>query len=90
MRYDPNFHHRRSIRLPAWDYRERGAYFVTICTHNRECTMSDPSLAGAVLKTWQSIPDHFPSASVDEFIVMPNHVHGIVWLDGAAAVGARP
>lgn len=82
--YDPQILHRRSIRLPAWDYRERGAYFVTICTHERRCTLSNPGIRSIVLEAWRGIPDHFRYVSVDEFVIMPNHVHGIIWLHLAA------
>jgi len=89
MRYNRDFHHRRSIRLTSWNYRERGAYFVTICTYERECTLVDASLAVIVLETWNAMPNHFANTTVDEFIVMPNHVHGIISITQAPTVGAR-
>jgi len=84
--YDPNIHKRRSIRLKGYDYSQPGYYFVTICTKNRECLFGhiegDAMLmndAGLVLElAWNDIPNHYPNISLDAFIVMPNHVHGII------------
>jgi len=87
MGYDPEKHHRRSIRLRGWDYTRPGAYFVTICTHNGECLFKDPVLRRVVETMWQRIPRHFPHARLDEFVVMPNHVHDIIWI--VDNVGAR-
>jgi REP element-mobilizing transposase RayT len=81
--------HRRSIRLPGFDYARCGAYFVTICTAHRQ------NLFGAVMdgtmvlneagevaaSCWTAIPSHFPIASVDAWVVMPNHVHGILLIE---------
>lgn len=81
-------HHRRSIRLPTWDYRERGAYFVTICTHERALMFEDQTLRGLAEDVWRNVVwvgDDPP----DTFVVMPNHVHGIIWLLGPTAVGAQ-
>jgi putative transposase len=91
MKYDPEKHHRRSIRLKGYDYSEAGAYFVTICTYNRECLFGDIvdgemrlNDAGAMVRdVWHTIPEHFPHADIDEFVVMPNHVHGIIVIVGA-------
>ena len=73
--YDPDRHHRRSIRLPGYDYRQAGAYFITICTRGRECVLSDPTVSGIIHEVWQSLPAWFPTITLDEFVVMPNHVH---------------
>src|SRR5687767_12502459 len=89
MSYDSTVHHRRSIRLPSWDYREHGAYFVTVCIHQRECILTNQALAGIVVQTWNAIADHFSDTAVDEFVVMPNHVHGIIWIAQSTTVGAR-
>jgi hypothetical protein len=48
----PNEHKRRSIRLPEYDYRNAGAYFVTICTHDRKCTLDDPSIRTLIEDAW--------------------------------------
>jgi REP element-mobilizing transposase RayT len=80
MTYDPSKHHRRSIRHPDHDYRAPGAYFVTVCTKWRECALEDPALAAICREVWYALPQWFPTIALDEFVVMPNHVHFIVWL----------
>jgi len=78
-----------SARAQWWDYGNNGAYFVTICTHNRlhffgeiangQMTLSKP---GKLADThWHEIPDRFPYAHLGEFIIMPNHIHGIIIID---------
>ena len=79
-RYDPNKHHRRSIRLREYDYTQPGAYFVTLVTHGRALTFDDPVLCRVAETMWQRIPKHFPFVQLDESIVMPNHIHGILVL----------
>jgi putative transposase len=81
-RYDPDKHHRRSIRLKGYDYSSAGAYFVTICTRGRECVLDDPVVTGIITDVWHALPGWFPTIILDEFVVMPNHVHLIVWLQG--------
>ncbi len=88
MSHDPKRHHRRSIRLKGYDYTQPGAYFVTICTHNREPLFGRVVDGEMVLNAfgeivwacWGEIPDHFPHVELDAFVVMPNHVHGIIWI----------
>ncbi len=80
MKYDPTKHHRRSIRLKGYDYQKAGAYFVTICTKNREDVFEDSVLNMIVNDVWKSLPLWFPTIGLDEFVVMPNHVHFIVWI----------
>ena len=97
MSYNPDIHQRRSIRLKGYDYVTPGAYFVTICTHERECLFGDIvdgvmrlNDAGQMVNTvWNEIPAHYSGIDVDAFIVMPNHIHGIVAIVGAAPRG-RP
>ena len=92
MKYNPDIHHRRSIRLRGYDYTRAGAYFVTACTHARECLFGQIvggemclSAFGLVADAyWQSIPDHFAGVELDAFVVMPNHIHGIVVLPDAS------
>jgi len=86
MKYDPDKHHRRSIRLKGYDYKRSGAYFVTVCIQNRACLFGAAANgemqlnnAGEIAKAaWDELPARFPSVCLDAFIVMPNHVHGIV------------
>ncbi|MEO7913606.1 MAG: hypothetical protein ABIV47_28470, partial [Roseiflexaceae bacterium] len=86
MTFNPDRHHRRSIRLPDYDYSQPGAYFVTICTHQRECifgVVEDQTLmlsvSGEIVAyCWHALSDHFLFMTLDAFVVMPNHVHGII------------
>ena len=85
--YNPNIHHRRSIRLPEWDYRTASAYFVTLCTYQKECLFSDPVIRRVVETMWKQVPIHFPHVALDEWVVMPNHVHGILFIADDASRG---
>jgi len=95
MTFSSERHHRRSIRLKGYDYTQPGAYFVTICTRDREPLLGRVVDGHMVLNAcgemvracWREIPDHFPHVALDAFVVMPNHVHGILWIVGD--VGAR-
>jgi putative transposase len=78
MNYDPTNHHRRSVRLQGYDYSQAGAYFVTICTNDRALFFEDNAIREIAERCWLEIPDHFPTVELDEHIVMPNHVHGII------------
>jgi putative transposase len=80
---------RRSIRLPGHDYSSPGAYFVTICAHGKECIFDVPESRNAVEEAWRQIPFHSPNAGLDESVVMPNHVHGVLWILGRNVVGAQ-
>ncbi len=81
---------RRSIRLRDFDYSAEGAYFVTICTYERIRVLGDvvdgeialTSIGEIAHKFWLEIPDHFPNVCLDEWVVMPNHVHGIIIIHG--------
>jgi len=85
-------HNRRSIRLKGYDYSQPGAYFVTICTHNRACLFGDIINGQMILNNYGEIVDNewIKTAEIrkniilDEFIVMPNHVHGIIIIDNDA------
>jgi REP element-mobilizing transposase RayT len=86
MNYNPEKHHRRSIRLKGYDYTGEGAYYFTICCHQRRCLLGEIkdgvmhlNLVGVTVKAvWDSLPRHFPLIELDAFVVMPNHVHGII------------
>ena len=79
-------HNRRSIRLPGYDYSQPGWYFITICTFKHQDLfgyIDDGHMilndVGEIAKNcWMSIQDHFPNTKLDEYIIMPNHVHGII------------
>lgn len=95
VKYDPTKHHRRSIRLKGYDYTAAGAYFITICTHQRECLFGEIVNGVMQLNTfglcvqacWRSLPDRFQKLQLDAFVVMPNHLHGILLLDGDLGKG---
>ncbi len=85
MKYDPQKHHRRSIRLKGYDYHNAGAYFVTICTKNRECVLDDPIVNGIINDVWLALPSWFPTIALDEFVIMPNHTHFVIWVGATLA-----
>ena len=80
-----------SARLPGWDYAAPGAYFITICTRGRAHAFG--GIKGGIMhlsaigeiahRFWQEIPQHFPRVTVDAFVVMPDHIHGIIILPAA-------
>jgi REP element-mobilizing transposase RayT len=92
MTYDPDIHRRHSIRMKGYDYSQAGMYFLTICTHGRTCLFGEiennimrPNDAGnTVQATWETLPEHYAHVTLDVFVVMPNHVHGIVALNASA------
>jgi REP element-mobilizing transposase RayT len=87
---------RQSIRLRGFDYSQTGAYFVTVCTTRRLCLLGDIedveerlSPVGQVVRLrWQNLPRHTPGLTIDAWVVMPNHLHGIVVLSGPTVIGA--
>jgi len=93
VKYDPEIHHRRSIRLQGYDYSRAGAYFVTICTQGRESLFgeivdgemrsNDPGLM--ILGWYNELENKFPDIQCDAFVCMPNHVHFIVVNTGVNA-----
>lgn len=93
MTYDPERHHRRSIRWRGADYTAKGAYFVTVCVQGRARLFGEvvegemrPNAAGLmVAEVWRSLPRRFPGVTVDAFVVMPDHFHGILFLAGDPA-----
>ena len=86
MKYDPNKHHRRSIRLNGYDYSQAGAYFVTIVAYQRECLFGDVvdgkmmlnDFGNIVAETWQWLEKQYPYVGLETWVVMPNHFHGIL------------
>ena len=97
MAFNPELHHRRSIRLQHYDYAQAGAYFVTICAQNRAClfgAISEGQMQAndhgkIVNECWNDLPDHYGQVILDEFVVMPNHVHGIIILtDNTVGAGS--
>jgi REP-associated tyrosine transposase len=89
---------RQSIRLRGYDYSQSGAYFVTICTQNKKCffgnMVNDKMVlndAGQMVNIiWNELPINYQGVNIDEFQIMPNHVHGIIVLDNGQARGPAP
>lgn len=71
---------RNSLRLPSYDYRSPGGYFITICTYRRQFLFEQRVLCETAEQAWLDIPNHHPGVETDVFVVMPNHVHGILFL----------
>ncbi len=97
MKYDPGIHHRRSIRLKHYDYAAVGAYFVTICTQGRECLFGEivagvirlNNAGNMIQDVLSNLPIKYIGIEIDEFIVMPNHVHTIIFLNTNVGAGPR-
>ncbi len=99
MCYYPEIHHRRSIHLKEYDYSLPGVYFITICTKNKECLLGEiidremklNDIGKLVQNYWVEIPNHFSNVMLDKFVVMPNHVHGIIIIgDVGATLAVAP
>jgi REP element-mobilizing transposase RayT len=86
MNCNPDIHHRRSIRLTEYDYSQAGMYFVTVCAHGRECLFGEVmdevvrlnGFGGIVGEEWLRSAEIRKEIILDEFIIMPNHIHGII------------
>ena len=89
---------RRLLRLENYDYRTPGAYFITLCTHKREYLFGQiinekmilNQLGTVVESVWQDLPVHYSNVELDEFAVMPNHIHGIIVLCRPVGAGLKP
>jgi len=85
----PTKQKRKNIRLEGWDYADNGWYFVTICVKDHRCVFGEITngelrlndTGKMVQKFWEEIPQHFENIELDEFIVMPNHIHGIIVIE---------
>jgi len=88
IKFDPEIHHRNSIRLKGYDYSQVGGYYLTIVTYGRKILFGDVvggeirvnAMGKIAQECWSEIPVHFPNVGVDVFTVMPNHVHGILFI----------
>ena len=86
MPYNPAIHNRHSIRLQGYDYSETGSYFITICTYKKEHLFGE--IVNSEIKLnligqyayhqWKQIPQRFENVELNEFVIMPNHIHGII------------
>ena len=97
---------RKTIRLPDYDYSSPGAYFVTICTHDRRCILSRiavgalheaPAVSlhltelGQIVKEFIAIlPTRFPELAVEQYVIMPNHIHLLLRIDSERALREAP
>jgi REP element-mobilizing transposase RayT len=99
MKFDPADHHRKSIRLKGYDYAQSGGYFVTLVTLWREYLFGEivegkvhqSPLGRIVDECWRSIPEHFPNVELGAYVVMPNHIHGIIIIyDGRGTIYRAP
>ncbi len=98
MRYHPDIHHRQSIRYRGHDYSLPGTYFITTCTHRRE-SLFGHIVAGQmhlndagrmVQSVWDDLEIFYPNISTDEFIIMPDHIHGIIHVGAPLAAPLNP
>jgi REP element-mobilizing transposase RayT len=97
MKYNPDKHHRRSIRLKGYDYASGGAYFVTICTFRRHCLfgqivdgeMQLNEIGHIVAEEWLQSRMMRKEIDFDQWVIMPNHLHGIVLINPINPVGAN-
>jgi len=88
-----SIHRRRSIRLPGYDYTRAGAYFVTVCARDREYLFGEivdgemrlNELGQIVQSTWHDLVNHVDGIALGEFVIMPNHIHGIITIVGAGS-----
>jgi len=97
MAYDPQRHHRRSIRLRGHDYSQEGEYYVTLCVQDRQRAFGEiqngrmllSEIGNIASACWIEIPRHFPRVLLDEFVIMPDHMHGILILKECVPVGVQ-
>jgi REP element-mobilizing transposase RayT len=90
MTYDSEMHHRHSIRLKDYDYSSNGGYFITICTYDRACIFGEivndamhlSRFGEIVSEEWAQTETIRQNVILDVFVVMPNHLHGVIFLDG--------
>ena len=84
------YRERKPMRLAEYDYSLPGAYFVTACTKNRDFLFESSETKLAVGSAWHSVLDIFANIELDEFVVMPNHIHGIVWIKDEGSYRLHP
>ena len=97
MKYEPKIHHRRSIRLRGYDYSLPGAYYVTLCAFGKQCIfgqviddqMQENDCGKIVRQQWFESSQIRQNLDLDAFIVMPNHLHGILWIVGPNGIRPR-
>jgi REP element-mobilizing transposase RayT len=90
--------YRRSLRLRGYNYSQSGAYFMTICTNKRRCLFGNivnnevnlNELGNIALNVWNSLPNKYSNIELDEFVIMPNHLHGIILITDVEAIHELP
>lgn len=104
MAYNPNIHHRRSIRLKGYDYSQAGAYFITICCEHRICRFGKIDVGAGftpaqmilnefgniAYNEWAKLAERYKNFELDVFQIMPNHMHGIIVLKNVVGAGCTP
>ena len=96
-RFNPYIHNRRSIRLPDYDYASVGGYFVTICNHQKECLLGEVKdcrvvlndYGNLVLDSWLWLEKQYPYVELGKFVIVPNHVHGVILITDSNQGGSR-
>jgi putative transposase len=97
-KYNHDIHHRRSVRVKGYDYSQAGLYFITICTQNREHLFGRIENGEMILndagrfaeRCWLAIPEHYPQTELHEYVITPNHVHGIVGVQNVGVQNFEP
>ncbi len=95
-KYNPQIHHRRSIRLKGYDYSQPGSYFITMCCEKMKWRFGKIVNQQVILNQygviahneWERLQERFPNCSMDVFVIMPNHMHGIITLTNVVGVGS--
>ena len=85
-KYNPDIHHRRSVRLRGYDYSQAGAYFITKCAHNRRCIFGEirnkemylNPFGEIAYREWEELPKRWQHLELGAFQIMPNHIHGVL------------
>lgn len=86
MKFDPKLHHRQSTRLKEYDYSQNGMYFITICAQDKKCLFGEVlneemvlSCVGKMIESeFGNLQERYINLELDELVVMPNHLHGII------------
>ena len=89
MPFDPNLHRRRSIRLPDYDYLQPGTYFVTIVCKDRVLLLTDLVFRAIVEEAWLWLADRHDYVTLDAYVIMPNHLHGVLLISNPRRGGSR-
>lgn len=96
--FDPDRHRRQSIRAKGYDYSFPGMYFVTLCVQDRVCLFGSVigdavklTTAGLMVESWwHDVASHFTHTAIDAYVVMPNHIHGIVVIEPSNESATSP